>query len=244
MLIFNDIPIRYSIYQNSTNSTLLDRIVLNDILVYWSLILLILIFLILIEIYLNDLFQLFYLTHYENLYLELIYSLLPCILLVILVIPWLHVLLIYHSIKSVSGLTLKVIGYQWYWYNSLILVLFHNHSYVLKKIYIISYTKQSDIFLYRLLEVDNVLLLPVHTNIKLLVTSNDVIHSYSIPSAGVKIDCIPGRINNSFLILSRNTLLNGSCLEGCGSYHYNMNFLLISTNFYTFIWWFYYIYYN
>tara|TARA_B100000378_G_C17727555_1_gene301108 strand:+ start:88 stop:390 length:303 start_codon:yes stop_codon:yes gene_type:complete len=72
---------------------------------------------------------------------------------------------------------------------------------------------------FRLREVDNKIHLPININCKLLCTSNDVIHSFAIPSIGIKIDCIPGRINQSFINVNRPSIYTGGCSEICGTEH-------------------------
>ncbi len=71
----------------------------------------------------------------------------------------------------------------------------------------------------RLLEVDNALVLPVNTSIRLLVTSNDVIHSFAVPSLGIKSDAIPGRLNATGVIINRTSHYYGQCSELCGVLH-------------------------
>jgi cytochrome c oxidase subunit 2 len=72
---------------------------------------------------------------------------------------------------------------------------------------------------FRLLEVDNPLILPINTHIRLIVTANDVIHSFSMPSLGLKIDAIPGRLNQISLIINRLGSFYGNCTELCGVNH-------------------------
>jgi len=72
---------------------------------------------------------------------------------------------------------------------------------------------------FRLLEVDNMVYLPVQTNIRILVTSRDVLHSWAIPSLGIKIDACPGRINQISLYIKRSGTFYGQCSELCGVQH-------------------------
>lgn len=112
-----------------------------------------------------------------------------------------------------SELTIKAIGNQWYW----------NYEFTDNpSIFIESYMldekslEEGDI---RLLEVDNELKLPINTSIRLLVTSNDVIHSFAVPSLGLKSDAIPGRLNATGLIINRTSNYYGQCSELCGILH-------------------------
>jgi cytochrome c oxidase subunit 2 len=82
---------------------------------------------------------------------------------------------------------------------------------------------------FRLLDVDNLLYLPIHTPIRLLITSQDVIHSFFIPSFGIKLDAIPGRINSTSLYILREGLFTGQCAELCGDNHSNMSILIKGT---------------
>jgi heme/copper-type cytochrome/quinol oxidase subunit 2 len=71
----------------------------------------------------------------------------------------------------------------------------------------------------RLLDVDNRLVLPVNRHIRLLTSAGDVIHSFSVPSLGVKLDAIPGRLNQTMLFIKRQGVFYGQCSELCGSSH-------------------------
>jgi heme/copper-type cytochrome/quinol oxidase subunit 2 len=110
-----------------------------------------------------------------------------------------------------EGVTIKAIGNQWYWSyeyeNGLNL-----DSFMIDE----SSLELGDI---RLLSTDNSLILPVHTSIRLLVTSNDVIHSFAVPSLSLKVDAIPGRLNSTGLIIQRESSYYGQCSELCGILH-------------------------
>jgi cytochrome c oxidase subunit 2 len=78
----------------------------------------------------------------------------------------------------------------------------------------------------RLLEIDNITILPIKININMMGTGGDVIHSYSIGSLGLKKDLIPGICNTGIIRMERESIYAGSCLEGCGSGHYTMTILI------------------
>ena len=78
----------------------------------------------------------------------------------------------------------------------------------------------------RQLEVDNRLVLPIKTHIRLIVTSNDVIHSFSVPCLGIKVDAIPGRLNQTSLEIKREGLFSGVCMEQCGTGHSRMPIMI------------------
>jgi len=158
------------------------------------------------------------LNKYTNRYLieaqtiETIWTILPAIILIFLAIPSLRLLYLTDEIRN-PLLTIKTIGHQWYWryeYTD-----FYNIS-------IDSYIIQtSDLTLgeYRLLEVDNRLILPLNTEIRILVTAADVIHSWTIPALGVKVDAVPGRLNQLGFTINLSGIFYGQCSEICGANH-------------------------
>jgi len=112
-----------------------------------------------------------------------------------------------------TEMTLKVTGNQWYWsyeYPDFDSIAFD--SYMLKD----DELKEGDL---RLLEVDNAVVLPVETYIDLHITSSDVMHSFALPSLGVKMDAVPGRLNHSWLYIEKPGVYFGQCSELCGAYH-------------------------
>lgn len=161
-------------------------------------------------------------TH--NSQLEFIWTLVPTIILVLLAIPSLYFLyqieLMFFDVFDGDLVTIKVIGNQWFWTYEL------NQSYsatALEKILIFdSYLRMSaDLALneLRLLETDHPLLLPAFTPIRFLVTSSDVLHSWAIPSLGIKMDACPGRLNQIFTFINREGEFYGQCSEICGIQH-------------------------
>lgn len=153
--------------------------------------------------------------------LEIIWTITPGFILLSIGIPSLKLLYISDEIYKPS-LTLKIKGSQWYW----------NYE-IYQDFAIDSYSKTNE-FEYgeiRLLDVDNILVLPINTMIRLLVTSDDVIHSFAIPSLGVKIDAIPGRLNQSNIYILRESLFYGQCSELCGINHNNMSIVLKSVTY-------------
>jgi len=144
--------------------------------------------------------------------IETIWTILPAIVLLFLAIPSLRLLYIIDEITSPS-VTLKAIGHQWYWryeYSDFISV--DIDSYI---------TPITDLKLgeYRLLETDNRVVLPIGLEIRILITAADVIHSWAIPSLGVKVDAIPGRLNQIGFTILLPGLYFGQCSEICGANH-------------------------
>lgn len=140
-------------------------------------------------------------------FLEIIWTSLPVFILLFLAVPSIQVLFIIEEVIS-PLLTIKIIGNQWFWtyeYSDLVNVKFDS---------IINKSK-----IFRLLEVDKTLILPISTQVRLLLSSNDVIHSWTLPSFGFKIDANPGRLNIGSLYSYRAGYYYGQCSEICGVDH-------------------------
>lgn len=97
---------------------------------------------------------------------------------------------------------------------------------------------------FRLLDVDNRCILPYNFPIRILTTSIDVIHSWTVPSLGIKIDSTPGRLNQSYLFINRPGIFFGQCSEICGTNHSFIPIVIESTNFNLFKIWLINIYSN
>ena len=113
-----------------------------------------------------------------------------------------------------SDVTVKVVGNQWYWS--------YEYSDVESEVEFDSYMINDDelkIGELRLLEVDNRLVLPVEKHIRLIVTASDVLHSFAVPSFGVKVDGVPGRLNEVSTYVKRLGVYYGQCSELCGVNH-------------------------
>jgi cytochrome c oxidase subunit 2 len=151
--------------------------------------------------------------------LEIIWTIIPAVILVLIAIPSFSLL---YSLDELSEplVTVKVVGHQWYWS--------YEYSDYLKKtgtsatLNFDSYMINTDDLTFgslRLLEVDNRLVLPIKTHIRLLVTSSDVIHSWAVPSFGIKADGTPGRLSQVSLYIKREGVYYGQCSEICGINH-------------------------
>lgn len=151
-------------------------------------------------------------TH--NTMIEVIWTLVPVIILVVIVIPSMKML--YFADRTHNAeMTLKITGFQWYWGYE-----YPDHGGVNFLSNLIP-DKEIDASKgqQRLLSTDNVVVLPVDTNIRLLVTASDVLHSWAIPSFGVKIDAVPGRTNETWVRIDKEGTFYGQCSELCGTNH-------------------------
>nr|YP_665527.1 cytochrome c oxidase subunit II [Campodea lubbockii]ABF49577.1 cytochrome c oxidase subunit II [Campodea lubbockii] len=144
--------------------------------------------------------------------IEIIWTIMPAIILIFIALPSLHLLYLLDEIYSPS-LTIKTIGHQWYW----------SYEYSdFNKIEFDSYMIPSNEManqMFRLLEVDNNTVIPFNTQIRILITAADVLHSWAMPSMGIKADATPGRLNQSNLFSTRPGLFYGQCSEICGANH-------------------------
>nr|AAZ05815.1 cytochrome oxidase subunit II [Cyamus erraticus] len=148
----------------------------------------------------------------QNQMIEMIWTVTPVFILFVIAIPSLKVLYLMDDPFS-PNLTIKAIGHQWYWsyeYSDFPDIEFN--SYMLPS----EDLKSSD---SRLLETDNSLVVPVNSKVRVITTSADVIHSWAVPSLGVKADAVPGRLNQIMFSTSRTGLFYGQCSEICGANH-------------------------
>ena len=132
--------------------------------------------------------------------------------------------------------TLKVIGSQWYWsyeYSDNLELL--NESFIFDS-YMIQ-ENDLDIGHFRLLEVDNRVIVPSNTHVRIIITASDVLHSWAIPSLGIKLDACPGRLNQTSMFIKREGVFYGQCSEICGVNHGFMPIVVKGVSVDTFITW-------
>nr|AER58580.1 cytochrome oxidase subunit 2 [Cinclodes aricomae] len=143
---------------------------------------------------------------------ELVWTILPAIVLIMLALPSLQILYMMDEIDE-PDLTLKAIGHQWYWtYEYTDFKDLSFDSYMLP-------TTDLSLGNFRLLEVDHRVVIPMESPIRVIVTADDVLHSWAVPSLGVKTDAIPGRLNQTSFITTRPGIFYGQCSEICGANH-------------------------
>ena len=173
-------------------------------------------------------------THFSI--LEFIWTVIPAIILLFISVPSFALLYSLDELIEPS-LTLKVIGHQWYWsYEYSDCLYFPATENVNFDSYMIA-TSDLTKGTFRLLEVDNRVVLPVNTHIRVLVTSADVIHSWAIPSFGIKIDACPGRLSQGSMLIKREGVFYGQCSEICCINHGFMPIVIKSVSVDTFLVW-------
>lgn len=152
----------------------------------------------------------------ENQILEVVWTIIPAIILICLAIPSLSILYTLDE-RSNNALGVKILGNQWYWRYE-----YQRRRKVLKNLRFDSYITSaldSRLESFRLLDVDNRMVCPLRTEVRLLVRASDVLHSWRMPSLGLKIDACPGRINQVNFFSLRSGLFFGQCSEICGANH-------------------------
>ena len=150
-------------------------------------------------------------TTSHNATVEVLWTLIPCLILIVLAVPSFKLLYEQDTIPKVD-VTIKAVGYQWYW----------GYEYPDEKIGFDSYMiEEKDLKPNqpRLLTVDNEIYVPVNKVVRVMITANDVLHAWALPSFGVKRDAVPGRINETWFKAEKTGTYYGQCSELCGIKH-------------------------
>nr|ALO76683.1 cytochrome c oxidase subunit 2 [Alleculinae sp. ENSP01] len=148
----------------------------------------------------------------EGQLIEIIWTILPAITLIFIAMPSLRLIYILDETNN-PLISIKTIGHQWYWsyeYSDFKNIEFDS--------YMIPVNEMKN-YNFRLLDVDNRMVIPFQSQVRMIITAADVIHSWTIPSLGVKVDATPGRLNQTSFSSSRTTILYGQCSEICGANH-------------------------
>jgi cytochrome c oxidase subunit 2 len=177
--------------------------------------------------------------------LEIIWTIIPSLILLCIVGP--SFALLYAMDAPINPeITIKIIGHQWYWsyeYTDSVLDFYGRtiKTFVSKdsSLEFLNISKDSYMIAtsdlaygeLRLLEVDNALYVPVFTKIRFDITADDVIHAFAVPSLGIKVDAIPGRINVAYLKILRTGIFFGQCSELCGVNHGFMPIKVVALDF-------------
>ena len=147
----------------------------------------------------------------HNTFIEVMWTVIPCLILIVIAVPSFRLLYKQDAIPK-ADVTIKAIGYQWYW----------GYEYPDQNIAFdanMIETKNLKPNQPRLLETDNHVVVPVNKVVKVLITANDVLHAWAVPSFGVKRDAVPGRINETWFKAEKEGVYYGQCSELCGSRH-------------------------
>nr|YP_010515082.1 cytochrome c oxidase subunit II [Narcine timlei]UXL87068.1 cytochrome c oxidase subunit II [Narcine timlei] len=144
--------------------------------------------------------------------IEIVWTILPAIILITIALPSLRILYLMDEIND-PHITIKALGHQWYW----------SYEYTdYENLEFDSYMIQSEDLTpgqYRLLETDHRMVVPMESPIRMLITAEDVLHSWAVPALGIKMDAVPGRLNQTAFIITRPGIYYGQCSEICGANH-------------------------
>nr|YP_009494834.1 cytochrome c oxidase subunit II [Bathyraja richardsoni]YP_010950049.1 cytochrome c oxidase subunit II [Bathyraja parmifera]YP_010950374.1 cytochrome c oxidase subunit II [Bathyraja aleutica]YP_010950387.1 cytochrome c oxidase subunit II [Bathyraja maculata]YP_010950400.1 cytochrome c oxidase subunit II [Bathyraja taranetzi]AHJ90712.1 cytochrome c oxidase subunit II [Bathyraja bergi]AEL97131.1 cytochrome c oxidase subunit 2 [Bathyraja parmifera]AWO66653.1 cytochrome c oxidase subunit II [B len=144
--------------------------------------------------------------------IEIVWTILPAIILIMIALPSLRILYLMDEIND-PHITIKALGHQWYWsYEYTDYENLEFDSYMVQ-------TEDLNPGQFRLLETDHRMVVPMESPIRVLVTAEDVLHSWAVPALGVKMDAVPGRLNQTAFIISRPGIYYGQCSEICGANH-------------------------
>nr|ABX46765.1 cytochrome oxidase subunit II [Batrachoseps campi] len=154
--------------------------------------------------------------------IEMVWTIMPAIILIVIALPSLRILYLMDEIND-PHLTVKAIGHQWYWSYE-----FTNYENLMFDSYMVP-TQDLSSGQFRLLEVDNRMVVPMESPIRMLISAEDVLHSWTIPSMGIKTDAIPGRLNQTTFIAPRPGIFYGQCSEICGANHSFMPIVVETT---------------
>nr|QLI52448.1 cytochrome c oxidase subunit II [Dipturus oxyrinchus]QTK16171.1 cytochrome c oxidase subunit II [Dipturus oxyrinchus] len=144
--------------------------------------------------------------------IEIVWTILPAIILIMIALPSLRILYLMDEIND-PHITIKALGHQWYWsYEYTDYENLEFDSYMVQ-------TEDLNPGQFRLLETDHRMVVPMESPIRVLVTAEDVLHAWTIPALGVKMDAVPGRLNQAAFIISRPGVYYGQCSEICGANH-------------------------
>nr|YP_010414495.1 cytochrome c oxidase subunit II [Nepsalus petrophilus]URT60648.1 cytochrome c oxidase subunit 2 [Nepsalus petrophilus] len=213
--------------QNSTSPLMEQLIFFHDHTLLILMMITILVAYLLSTLFFNKFINRFLL---EGQTIEIIWTILPAVTLIFIALPSLRLLYLLDEVDNPS-ITLKAIGHQWYWsyeYSDFINVEFDSYM---------TPTNELSTNGFRLLDVDNRTTLPANTQVRMLITAADVLHSWTVPAMGVKIDATPGRLNQTNFFINRPGLFFGQCSEICGANHSFMPIVIESTPMKIFINW-------
>jgi cytochrome c oxidase subunit 2 len=147
----------------------------------------------------------------HNTVLEILWTVVPCLILVVIAVPSFK-LLYKQDIIPKADMTIKAIGYQWYWGYE-----YPDHKISFEAVMVEN--KDLKPGQPRLLATDKNIVVPVNKTVKVLITSNDVLHAWAVPAFGIKRDAVPGRLNETWFKAEKEGIYYGQCSELCGIKH-------------------------
>nr|WNH24164.1 cytochrome c oxidase subunit II [Diogenichthys laternatus] len=203
-------------FQNAASPVMEELIHFHDHALMVVILISTLVFYIIIAMVSTSLTNMFIIDSQE---IEIVWTILPAVILILIALPSLQILYLMDEICD-PHLTIKAVGHQWYWSYE-----YTDYETLNFDAYMIS-TKDLLPGQFRLLETDHRVVIPIETPIRVLVSAEDVLHSWTVPALGVKLDAVPGRLNQTAFLASRAGVFYGQCSEICGANHSFMPIVL------------------
>jgi heme/copper-type cytochrome/quinol oxidase subunit 2 len=234
-----DVPSTWGLYfQDSATPQMEGLVELHDNIMYYLVIILFGVGWILLSIIRNYVYSKSPISHkYLNhgTLIELIWTITPAVILILIAFPSFKLLYLMDEVSDPS-MSILAEGHQWYWSYQYPDFLDSNDEFIEFDSYIVP---ESDLELggLRMLEVDNRVILPELTHVRFIITSGDVIHSFSCGALGIKCDAYPGRLNQASVFVNREGVFYGQCSEICGILHSSMPIVIESLSLEKFLLW-------
>jgi len=217
-----DVPVNYQIGFQDPSSPVMEEIISfhNYTSIYISLIL-VGVFWMIFEILFSFKKTRRFISHkylVHGTFIEIVWTITPAIILVLIAYPSFKLLYLIDEVLA-PALTIKAIGHQWYWsYEYSDYATSQEGLAISFDSYLVP-EESLEFGAFRMLEVDNRILIPVDHHVRVVITAADVLHSWAVPSLGVKLDAVPGRLNQTSFIANRTGVFYGQCSEICGFGH-------------------------
>jgi cytochrome c oxidase subunit 2 len=160
--------------------------------------------------------------------IELIWTITPAVVLIAIAFPSFKLLYLMDEVID-PAMTIKTLGHQWYWSYEYSDFVNSDGESIEFESYMVP-TEELEEGQLRLLEVDSRMVVPTQTHIRFLTTGTDVIHSFAVPSLGLKMDAVPGRLNQTSVLIEREGVFYGQCSEICGVQHNAMPIVIQAVN--------------
>ncbi|KAJ2955289.1 hypothetical protein NQZ79_g8689 [Umbelopsis isabellina] len=220
-LVWNDAPEPWQLgFQDGASPSYEGIVELHDQIMFYLVIILLGVTWVLSSIILNfnsNSNKIVHKYHNHGTLIELIWTITPAFVLIAIAFPSFKLLYLMDEVID-PAMTIKALGHQWYWSYEYSDFVNEDGESIEFDSYLVP-TDELEEGQLRLLEVDNRVVVPVGTHIRFIVTGADVIHSFAVPALGLKIDAIPGRLNQTSVLVEREGVYYGQCSEICGVHH-------------------------
>ena len=239
LISYLDSPSAWGIYfQDSATPQMEGLIELHDNIMYYLVIILFSVGWVLLSIIINFVTTKSPISHkYLNhgTLIELIWTITPAVILILIAFPSFKLLYLMDEVTDPS-MSVLAEGHQWYWSYQYPDFLNSEDEFIEFDSYLVPESDLEEGAL-RMLEVDNRVIVPELTHVRLIITSGDVIHSFAVPALGIKCDAYPGRLNQASVFINREGVYYGQCSEICGILHSSMPIVIEAVSLEKFLIW-------